>query len=236
MGERTTVSRSLRTPRAAGIAGVLFAVLLSMALVLLRLAVPSQPGDAHAWLSDTKVALALQLVPFSGIAFLWLIGVVRDRIGEREDRFLATVSLGSGLLFVALLFVASGVAAGLLADMAAARSGAPRETWLLGRRIAAALMHTYAMRMAAVFMFSTSTIGIRTGFIPRWLAASGYAIAAILLLGIGVTLWVELLFPLWVLLLSLVILVASFKEGRAQLEQPHPKWKMPNARDWRRSA
>lgn len=230
-----TVSRSLRTPRAAGIAGVAFALLLSMALVLLRLAAQSQPGKAYALLSDPKVTLALQLVPFSGIAFLWLIGVVRDRIGEREDRFLATVSLGSGLLFVAMLFVASGVATGVLADMAA-RSGSAVEAWLLGRKIAAALMHTYAMRMAAVFMVSTSTIGIRTGFIPRWLAASGYAIALLLLLGVGVTLWIELLFPLWVLLLSIVIIIENFKEDRTQREQPQPKWKMPSARDWRKSA
>lgn len=229
-------SRSFRTPRAAGIAGVAFALLLSMALVLLRLAAQSQPVKAYALLSDPKVTLALQLVPFSGIAFLWLIGVVRDRIGEREDRFLATVSLGSGLLFVAMLFVASGVAVGTLAAAASAPAGAPPEAWLLGRRISAALMHVYAMRMAAVFMFSTSTIGIRTGFIPRWLAASGWAIALVLLAGIGVTLWIELLFPLWVLLLSIVIIIENFKEDRSQREQPQPKWKMPSACDWRISA
>ncbi len=230
-----TVSRSLRTPRAAGIAGVGFALLLSMALVLLRLAAQSQPGKAYALLSDPKVTLALQLVPFSGIAFLWLIGVVRDRIGEREDRFLATVSLGSGLLFVALLFVASGVATGVLADMAA-RSAAPAEGWLLGRRISAAIMHIYAMRMAAVFMISTSTIGFRTGFIPRWLAASGYAIAVLLLLGMGVTLWVELLFPLWVLLLSVEIIILNLKEASTPRKHPQPLWKTPSGYGWRKSA
>ncbi len=235
MGERMPVNRALRTPRAAGIAGVLFAVLLAMALVLLRLAAQSQPGKAYALLSDPKVTLALQLVPFSGIAFLWFVGVVRDRIGEREDRFLASVSLGSGLLFVAMLFVASGVATGVLADMAA-RSAAPAEGWLLGRRIAAAIMHVYAMRMAAVFMISTSTIGMRTGFIPRWLAASGYAVAVVLLLGMGVTLWIELLFPFWVLLLSLVIIIENFKEGRIQRGPAHPLWKTPSERGWRKSA
>ena len=55
------------------------------------------------------------MVPFAGIAFLWFIGVVRDRIGEREDKFFATVFLGSGLLFVAMLFAAAAVLGGLIA-------------------------------------------------------------------------------------------------------------------------
>lgn len=145
------VRRSLRTPRAAGIAGVLFALLLTAALVLVRLAAPAGPGDAAAVLADPSrrrlVILALNLVPFAGIAFLWFIGVVRDRIGQHEDRFFATVFLGSGLLFVAMLFVASAVTAGFLAD-AAARPGAPQDVSGVGRRVGAVVLHVYAMRMA----------------------------------------------------------------------------------------
>jgi len=211
------LSRSLRTPRAAGIAGILFAVLLTTALVLIRLAASADPGDAAPFLAEpTKrrlVILALNLVPFSGIAFLWFIGVVRDRIGQREDRFFATVFLGSGLLFVAMLFMASAVTAGFLAD-AALRPGAPQQISGVGRRIGAIVLHTYAMRMAAVFTISTATIGIRTGVIPRWLGFVGYAIALILLVAIGATPWVELLFPLWVLLLSLDTLAENFRSSR----------------------
>src|SRR5207244_6006962 len=82
-------------PRAAAIAGILFALLLTAALVLVRVGAPPDSGDTGAWLTDPSsrrlVALALNLVPFAGIAFLWFIGVVRDRIGQREDRFFATV-------------------------------------------------------------------------------------------------------------------------------------------------
>ena len=60
------------------------------------------------------MALALNLVPFAGIAFLWFIGVLRDRLGEREDRFFATVFLGSGLLFLAMLFISAAVAGGII--------------------------------------------------------------------------------------------------------------------------
>src|SRR5262245_35138523 len=116
MNAGSGVARSLRTPRAAGIAGVLFAILLTTALVLIRLAAPSEGSHFAEWVADPArrrmVVVALNLVPFAAIAFLWFIGVVRDRIGEREDRFFATVFLGSGLLFVAMLFVASAVTAG----------------------------------------------------------------------------------------------------------------------------
>jgi hypothetical protein len=213
MDEELASSRALRTPRAAAVAGVLFALLLTSALVLVRTAAPGGPGDG-SFLADPgrrrQIILALNLVPFSGIAFLWFIGVVRDRIGEREDRFFATVFLGSGLLFIAMLFVASAVTAGYLADAGAGGAGSG-----LNRRIGSLILHTYAMRMAAVFTISTATIALRTGFLPRWLVFAGYAIALILLLAIDVTPWVELLFPLWILLLSLDTLVASLRrKGR----------------------
>ena len=91
----------LRTPRAAAVAGIIFSVLLITGLVLLRVSAPARDNVAGAWLTDSggraEVAIALNLVPFAGIAFLWFIGVLRDRIGEREDRFFATVFLGSGV-------------------------------------------------------------------------------------------------------------------------------------------
>jgi len=190
---------------------ILFVLLLAAALVLVRVGAPPDPGDTGAWLTDHPssrrlVALALHLVPFAGIAFLWFIGVVRDRIGQREDRFFATVFLGSGLLFVGMLFVATAVAAGLLGGTAG-RTGAPNDIW--GHRIVVIVVNTYAMRMAAVFTIATATIGLRTGFMPRWIGFSGYAIAVVLLLAIGITPWVRLLFPLWILLLSLDTLVES---------------------------
>jgi hypothetical protein len=105
-------SPKLRTPRAAAIAGIAFSLLLSASIVLIRLASQNQSGAG----TRSVLVLGLNLVPFAGIAFLWFIGVVRDRIGEYEDRFFATVFLGSGLLFLALLFAAAAVAGGLIAS------------------------------------------------------------------------------------------------------------------------
>jgi hypothetical protein len=211
------VSRALRTPRAAGIAGVLFALLLTTALVLVRLAAPAHPGDV-AWLADPHrrgmVVLALNLVPFAAIAFLWFIGVVRDRIGQHEDRFFATVFLGSGLLFVAMLFVASAMTAAFLAD-AGPRPRAADEVSGFGRTVGGLVLHVYAMRMAAVFTISTATIGLRTGFLPRWLAFWGYGTALVLFVAVSVTPWVELLFPLWILFVSVDTLAQSLRGREA---------------------
>ena len=102
----------LKAPRAAAIAGILFSVLLIAVLLLFRLSVQADPLEAGAWLktSSKTIAQALNLVPFAGIAFLWFIGVLRDRLGELEDRFFATVFLGSGLLFLAMLFASCSTA------------------------------------------------------------------------------------------------------------------------------
>ena len=104
----------IRTPRAAAVAGIAFSLLLGAVFVLVHLAVPAHPGDAEEWLSNrsnrNSLVVALYLLPFAGIAFLWFIGVARDRIGEHEDRFFATVFLGSGLLFIAMLFASAASA------------------------------------------------------------------------------------------------------------------------------
>ena len=231
MGE-TSMGRALRTPRSAAAAGIAFAVIFAVALVLVRTAVPSDPNDAGQWLSDSShrdaVLFALVLVPFAGIAFLWFVGVLRDRVGDAEDRFFSTVFLGSGLLFVAMIFVASAVAAGLVAsggDNAGKllSSGA----WDFGRRAAHELMVVYAIRMAAVFMIATSTILRRLTLAPRWLAASGYAIAAVLLVAVGIFPWIELAFPAWVLALSVYVLVAGSRRdqavGSVEADVPRPR-------------
>ena len=201
----------LRTSRAAAVAGIIFAVLLITALVLLRVSVPARPGVPGAWLSDAgrraAVAIALNLIPFAGIAFLWFIGVLRDRIGEREDRLFATVFLGSGLLFVGMLFVAAAVAGATIAAASAVPPGA--DVLSLSRNLTGSLLNVYTMRMAAVFTLTTVNIARRTAIVSRWLILAGLACALILLVGIGISPWVELLFPAWILALSLEILLVG---------------------------
>ena len=218
--ESELVARAIRTPRAAALAGIVFSVIFAAGLVLLRTAVPTDPADAGRWLTDgsrrSSVLVALALVPFAGIAFLWFVGVLRDRVGEAEDRFFATVFLGSGLLFVGMLFVAAAAGAGLVAGAGQNADGLLASgAWSFGRRATYELMNVYALRMAAVFTLATSTILMRTGLAPRSLIASGYVVALLLLVGVGFVVWIELIFPAWVLALSLYVLTAGRRIGHA---------------------
>jgi hypothetical protein len=209
-----TISRVSRTPRSAGVAGIAFSVLFILALLLVRSAIPKDPADAGQWLTDKSrrelVLVGLGLVPFAGIAFLWFVGVVRDRIGEAEDRFFGTVFLGSALLFVGMLFVTAALAAGLVASAGDNASiFRSSDAWEVGRRATYQLMTVYAMRMAAVFTLATTTILYRVGLARRWLVVTGYVTGVVLLLTVAYATWVELLFPVWVLVLSVYVLVAA---------------------------
>ncbi len=205
----------LKTPRAAAVAGIVFSVLFIISLVLIRIVVPADPQDAGTWLArDLKtVAFAIYLFPFAGIAFLWFIGVLRDRMGAREDRFFATVFMGSGVLFLAMLFVAGAIAAGIITGFRTMpdklfESG----IYAFGRAAVYQLVNVYAVKMAAVFMISASTVAIRTRMFPRWMAWLGYALALLLLLSTGhIFFWAPLVFPLWVLLVSMNILLSNLR-------------------------
>jgi MFS family permease len=212
--EAASTPPRLQAPRAAAIAGILFSILLIASIVLHRLSVPADPLEAGEWLQTraNTVALALNLVPFAGIAFLWFIGVLRDRLGEREDRFFATVFLGSGLLFLAMLFMSAAMVGGLIIAYTADPGrliGSP--TFTSARAIAYEVMNIYAIKMAGVFMIATSTLAIRTGFIPRWIAFLGYAVALLLLLSSRYIEGILMVFPLWVLLISLYILIDNLR-------------------------
>jgi hypothetical protein len=227
VADRAAVTRpELRTPRAAALAGIVFAVLLGTALVLLRLAVGGSVASVGTWLGSHReraiVAIALNLIPFAGIAFLWFIGVVRDRIGPLEDKFFASVFLGSGLLFVAMLFVDAALAGGILVYAAARGATPPADFMLVSRQVTYALLNVFAMRMAAVFTISTATILLRLKVLPTWLGVFGYVCAFVLLVTIGISPWVSLLFPVWILLLSIETLITNMR-GAPTRERVRPE-------------
>jgi hypothetical protein len=216
----------LKAPRAAAIAGILFSVLLITSIVLIRLSVPADPHEAGAWLTTRKetVAMAMNLVPLSGIAFLWFIGVLRDRLGAQEDRLFATVFLGSGLLFLAMLFASAAMVGGIIITFAAGpdiAAGSP--TFTFGRAIAYEVLNIYGIKMAGVFMIVTSTLALRTGFLARWLALLGYALALALVLASRSVEWILAVFPLWVLLISLYILYDNLRPAAGDPQAAGPQ-------------
>jgi hypothetical protein len=212
MLDNATLTRShLRTPKAAAIAGIVFSVLMVTIFWLLRRSIPADPLETGEWLAAdaTTVALALNLVPFAGIAFLWFIGVLRDRLGQEEDRFFATVFFGSALLFLAMLFTVAAIGGAIIL---VASSAQPNElinsaTFRFARAAAYIIMNVYAVKMAAVFMFSTSTVVIYTGIVPRWIAYAGYLLAVVILIGSFYITWSFAVLPVWVFLISIYILI-----------------------------
>jgi hypothetical protein len=212
------VRANLKTPRAAAVAGILFSVLLIAILWLLRRSIPADPLEAGAWLAADRgpVALALNLVPVAGILFLWFIGVLRDRLGAREDRFFATVFLGSALLFLAMLFAAAAVIGAIVLVFTIQPNEMVDSAALhVARAFAYNLVNVYAIKMACVFMISTSTVTISTGLAPRWMAALGYALALVLLLGSYYLTWSIAVMPFWVLLISVHILIDNLRPADA---------------------
>lgn len=205
------IHADLKTPKAAAIAGIAFSLLLLCILWLLRTSIPADPLEPGAWLATgtRAITIALNLVPFAGVAFLWFIGVLRDRLAQREDRFFATVFFGSGLLFLAMLFAAAAVigAVVLVATISAPHELTSSATFRFARAASYIIVNVYAIKMAAVFMISTSTVVIRTGIAPRWIAFLGFLLAMILLIGSFFISWSIAVLPLWVFLISVYILI-----------------------------
>jgi hypothetical protein len=62
----SSTRRSLATPRAAAVAGILFALLYGASVTLIRLAIPEEATvDSDVWLETNAraISLALNLVP-----------------------------------------------------------------------------------------------------------------------------------------------------------------------------
>jgi hypothetical protein len=208
----SSIRQSLKTPRSAAIAGIIFAILYGTSMVLLNISLTNDPaaGFARTVTDAQTVALALNLIPYAGIAFLWFIGVIRDLLSDREDRLFATVFLGSGLLFLALTFIGAALSAGLLSAYTS-ESGVLIQSgvFIYGRSVIYHVFNIYAIRMAGVFMISLATIWLRSGVMHRSWVFLTYVLALVLLLSIDYSYWVTLILPGWVLVVSVYILIRN---------------------------
>ena len=218
LDDRHLSGDKLRTPAAAAVAGILFALLYGTSYVMLLRVSPAIEFDSGVWLirSEKEIAHAMALMPFSGIAFLWFMGVVRDRLGHLEDQFFSTLFLGSGLLYVGSVFTGAAIAGGvstlskdeleLILD---------NGLYLTLRNIMEQITSVYGIRMAGMFMFVLGTIWARTGIMHPWMIAITWALALILLFGMSYSHWVIMVFPCWVMMVSLFILLLNYRLHRA---------------------
>jgi Na+/phosphate symporter len=86
-----------------------------------------------------------------------------------------------------------------------------RDTLRMALVLGSTLMVTFGARMAAVFTLSVTTIGLRTRLVPRWLSVIGVACTVALVLTPPAPKLTQLVFPIWVLILSLHILLVSVR-------------------------
>jgi hypothetical protein len=210
-------NRRLRTPRAAAIAGILFAVLMVASLYITQITIPAESAASSDWLEEGAVTItfALGLLPFAGIAFLWFMGVIRDRIGLMEDQFFSTLFFGSGLLYLAMTFASAAIAGGILAVYAfnpevLLTSG----LYTFARSIIYKFNNIFALRMAGMHLIVLGTIWLRTEVMPRWVALLTYAVALVELIGIQFYPWMTLVFPVWVFFISAYILILNFRHQK----------------------
>jgi len=155
-------------------------------------------------------------MPFAGISFLWFVGVVRDRLGVYEDQFFSTIFYGSALLFLAMVFSATAITGGIATAYAAnPELRAAGEIYAFGRALVGQFFTIYALRMAGVFIISLGTIWLRTGVMPRWLSLITYLFALVLILSASLNLWMVMVFPAWVFIISSYILLLNLRANRS---------------------
>ena len=212
------IRREVRSPRAAAIAGIIYAIIIVTVMVLTRRAGNLQPQDITRELLETwsgPFSLVLTLIPFAGIAFLWFTGVVRDRLREREGRFFATLFFGSGIIQVLLLFI-WGAILGTILTMANMTSQGiidivSPDIYIFGVLLMNAIIGNFALRMAGLYMLAIGTLWTRTGLMPRWLTLITYFLALGFLVAAERIRDARFIFPAWVFFVSVYILVLNYR-------------------------
>jgi hypothetical protein len=157
------------------------------------------------------------LLPFAGIAFLWFTGVVRDRLGPHEDRFFATIFLSSGIITVVLLFMWGAVLGAMVSIPTLTGGGlADRNIYLFGYALINQIIGNYALRIAGVYMTGIATLWTRTGIMPRWLTIITYILALGFLVAAERIREARFIFPAWVLVVSVYILILNYRRAHDQ--------------------
>jgi hypothetical protein len=160
--------------------------------------------------------VGLNMAPLGVVAFLWFMAVVRRRLGEHEDRFFATVFLGSGLAFGLLTITAAVSAATPTLVVRFGSAPTPDQTTIdVAHALWFGLWGVSASRLVGVFIATTSTVGARFGAFPRWLSTLGFVMGSILGLTGAFVGPLDFLFPLWLLVVS-VTLVFAHRTGAAR--------------------
>ena len=213
--------------RFTAIAGITYALLFLLSFWLMT-DVPgagSSPQEIIAYYnsdeSNVVTVVALYLFPFAGIAFLWFVVTLRMWISFRADRpvsvLFSNIQLFSGIVFLCLFF-ASAAALSVVA-VGSDIGGVEVDPFVATEfpKFGSSLFFVFATRMGAMFVFTTTNIGRGSRIMPNWFVAVGIAVGLVMLLSASFNRALILVFPLWVLVLCLLILWHA-RSARQQLE------------------
>jgi hypothetical protein len=224
-GQRLLVQRKVRSPRSAAISGILCSLLIVTVIIVLRGGGIVDPAEIDRdWLeARSATAGILVLIPFAGLSFLWFTGVMRDLLGELEDKFLSTVFLGSGIILVVMMFVWAATYGAIFSTYQLVGDGlTDLNVFIYVTAFHNELIGNYLLRMGGVYMLSSSMLWIRTKVVPRWLIIVSIILAVPFLVFAPEVKWSRLLAPTWLLMVSIFILILNFrpKQQREGDEEP----------------
>ena len=217
-GLQNLIQQKVRSPRSAAFAGILYSLLFSTSAILLGTGAIIDPAEiGTSWLEARSVeaSVVLTLVSFAGISFLWFTGVIRDRLGGSEDKFFSTIFFGSGIILVVMMFIWAAaygaiigtyrVTAGFLNDL---------DVFVYASQFSNQIIGNYFLRMAAVYMLSIGSLWTRTRTMPRWLSILTFIVAVLFLVLAGQLRWIRFIFPAWVLLVSVYVLILNYRHNQ----------------------
>jgi len=211
--------RRLASIEAAAIAGIVCAVgwALSLRGLLQVPSIGASDAEINEYYADrsngTAAIIWLQLLVIATIAFLWFVGVVRGRLGDREPRLFGTVFLGSSVLLAALLFAGTALLAAPSILLAVGDRAPDPAAVSVTRAGAAVVLSVFAPRIATLVMFSTAGLGRATGALPRWLVVLTYVIGVLAFVNVSIATPTVYAVPAWIAVVSIVLLVRRAPQG-----------------------
>jgi hypothetical protein len=214
------VRRDIRSPRSAAFAGIGYSILMITGMFLTASIARVRMEDITLEILESwsrKASLIILLVPFAGIAFLWFTGVIRDRLGELEDRFFATLFYGSGIIQVVLLFIWGAIFGAVMTARSMTAAGLiDNRIFIFSFALMNEIIGNYALRMAGVYMTAINSLWSKTGLMPRWLIIGTYILALGFLLAAERFREARFLLPIWVLVVSVYILILNYRQAHNQ--------------------
>jgi hypothetical protein len=204
--------------RWGGISGIVFVVLFVVAF-LMTTDTPDGNASNREWLKYFRDSgnrrmqvIGALMFAVAVLAFLLFLGVLRERIRNASagGEWIATTAFASGIAFVAMVAVFALGQASVAAGVQFGDSPVPRDADIMRTftSLGFGAMLVFGAASAGLLVITTSVAGGRAGLISRWLAVTGYVVGVIVTVG-GLIFFPFVLFVLWVLTVSIVMLRGS---------------------------